>query len=164
MRPPKKDVVERALKAAAKSPCLKSRRGCVALAIHEGRQVVIGEGFNGPPVGSGCDGSEECRATCNKRCVHAEVRAMNDAEVGHDMIFPYSLVHVKLGENGLLAPSGGPSCWQCSREVLDRGCQGVWLFHETGWAFYPAQAFHELTMRECGVYYDRRFPEAAPKR
>lgn len=151
MRSPKKEIIDRALKAAAKSPCQKSKRGCVAMAIYEGRQISIGEGFNGSPDGT-CDGSDQCKATCNKRCIHAEVRAMNDAEIGQDFHLDYSIVHVKLGDDGKLAESGGPSCWQCSREVLERGVSGVWLYHSTGWKFYPARDFFDLTADECGIY------------
>ncbi len=135
MTAPSDTVIRRAELAAAKSPCAKSKRG-VVLTFDE---HVVAEGFNGPPPGIGCDGSTACRNDCGKRCVHAEMRALRGAATWLGQ-FPHShardggrglldVVHVKLGEDGRVVAGGGPSCWQCSREILDVGfVRGVWLY------------------------------------
>lgn len=39
------------------------------------------------------------------------------------------LIHVELAPDGCVVACGGPSCWQCAREVLDVGfVRGVWLY------------------------------------
>lgn len=91
--------------------------------------LLLGIGFNSPAAG-GCDATDSCKESCSKRCLHAEARAVRSAHrPGGD------IVHVKIDESGELAPGGGPSCWQCSREILDSGCRGVWLFEKNpdGW-------------------------------
>lgn len=133
--PPRIAIAE-AERVAAASPCAKSKHGVVAFRTFEvfgpivsHGATIIAAGFNGPPGARGCDGSAECRASCSKRCVHAEMRAIrmihpDDAEIGR-----IELVHVKIGKDGRVVPGGGPSCWQCSREVLDSdGIKAVWLF------------------------------------
>lgn len=75
---PPREIIELAENLAAQSPCAKSKRGVVAYAEHpsfDGPRVV-GSGFNGPPRPFRCYGDESCRATCNKYCVHAELRAI----------------------------------------------------------------------------------------
>lgn len=108
---------------AAMSPCQKSRRGVVAFSTGaRGSVAIYGEGFNGPALGA-CDGSEACRKDCGRRCVHAEMRAIRGVLDACD------LVHVKIGADGRVVAGGGPSCWQCSREILDgKLVIGVWLY------------------------------------
>lgn len=48
-----------------------------------------------------------------------------------------------------IAVSPGPSCWQCSREIVDVGLDAMWLFHEDGWRRYPAEEFHRLTLEQA---------------
>lgn len=140
-------AVSAAIAAARQSPCAKSRRG---VAVYR-KDAVVGVGFNGQPSGA-CDEAKfvrtfpsgivtsgrgilmraeakRCREECGKRCVHAEVRAIRAAvaNIGHtELEFEYEAVHVKVDHD--LVPGGGPSCWQCSREVLDVGLAGFWLF------------------------------------
>jgi hypothetical protein len=71
------------------------------------------------------------------------------------------LLHVKVID-GAVVPGGGPSCWQCSRLVVEARLRGVWLYEYppgdlTGhdlrevvgvWRFYDALNFHRIT---CGL-------------
>jgi hypothetical protein len=159
---PLPEYIDAAIAAARRSPCAKSKRGVVIY-----RHGIVGVGFNGQPSGE-CGGSGGvCWPVCHKVCVHAEMRAIREAlqrpgchtslpdlhEPGHRphalLHDPgYRLVHVKVIDGALVA-SGGPSCWQCSREILDVGLAGVWLFHFEGWRFYPADEFHAETLRAC---------------
>jgi deoxycytidylate deaminase len=183
-------AIKIALSEARRSPCAKSKRGAVLfLDDRETGSLLLGIGFNGPALGS-CDGSESCRTSCSKRCVHAEARAVRWAGRAGE------LVHVKIDERGELAPGGGPSCWQCSREILDAGCKGVWLYEKTPdgwcphadvaaadcwacqghageldrhgdlpivlarWRYYTATDFHRLTMAACEIHDPERIAAA----
>jgi len=174
-------VIEAARKAALRSPCQKSKRGVAAfyredaermeldstfaevvIATQNRDNVVIASvGWNSPPKGFLCDGSAECRRDCAKFCLHAEHRAIRAAGVIDGLCDDLELVHVKvIGEQ--IAAGGPPSCWQCSREIVDVGVHGVWLYEApthftpaslaTGtWHFYTAHDFHCETLKNCGI-------------
>lgn len=157
-----------ALRAARQGTCSKTRRGAAVFDPSDG--FVLGAGHNSIPDQAGsCAGTEQCRAECGRICVHAEVRAIREAlcrvgtrhnyETGEfipNTLRRYELVHVKLATgyrrrggdytDDLFVVSGPPSCWQCSREILDVGLEAVWLYHEGGWRRYPAPVFHALTL------------------
>lgn len=173
---PPPQVVARAELVAEMSPCRKSRRGVVAYAFRDGSLTpkILGEGYNGSPLGT-CDGSEACRRDCSKRCVHAESRALRNA-LGRVPYATFYLLHVRIGQDGTVAAGGGPSCWQCSREILDAGnVAGMWLLEATTpdaveawdrwyrgeadadrpaageWRYYTAEEFHRATIAACGI-------------
>jgi deoxycytidylate deaminase len=152
---------------ATDSPCQK--RG-VGIAMYRcerqlpgGRELVasgvgvICAAHNSPPVRTPCDGTPECRRDCRRRCVHAEMRAI---DIIPRELRPYGygnlrMVHVKLDDSGKLMPCYGPSCDDCSKHILDFGVGGIWLY-EVGqppcWVYYPAKDFHEITCARVGVY------------
>jgi deoxycytidylate deaminase len=135
-----------AVMAARKSTCCKSKRG---VAIYCGARLVIAES-NSPPKGFRCGGDDACRASCNKVAVHAEERAL--LHWRPTFVGEYDLVHAKVGETGNLVTSGPPSCWQCSRMILDADIiTRVWLNHAQGWAAYTPIDFHRLTLEHCGL-------------
>lgn len=140
-----------AVRVGAASPCAKSKRGVVIF----DQTRVLALGNNHPPRGFACSGSEACRAACPKLCVHAEQAALAalgpvDPTTGEPWA-NLDLLHVKVVD-GLPVPSGPPSCWQCSRAILDHGgIIGVWLLHEQGWRFYTAHDFHVLTLAACDL-------------
>lgn len=129
MNMPPSLAIEAARASAVWSPCAKSKRGaslfCVAA---NGAEVLVAVGFNGQPEGFSCTGTEACRRDCAKLCVHAEQRALQqlgcDDRDGNAIV---ELVHVKVVD-GLVVSGGPPSCWQCSRLVVEAGIRGVWLF------------------------------------
>lgn len=157
--------IRAALKAARQSPCAKSRRGVAVFRTVAGGVAIYGVGFNSMPGDATCDGSETCRAMCSKRCVHAEMRAIRAAAIRH--LTPLSgcyAVHVKLGTVGELVAGGGPSCWQCSREVLDVNLGSMWLYEQAHpnppvgltlppatWRRYTAAQFHAATLAACDL-------------
>lgn len=140
-------IVEAARLTALRSPCAKSKRG-VVLFDRDGHTPerydhLPGRGFNGQPGAFSCTGSAGCRTHCAKLCMHAEQRAIVDAMRYPQAVPLYALelVHVKVVNNEVV-PGGGPSCWQCSRLVVEVGLRGVWLFE--------AQRWHdELRCRAC---------------
>lgn len=161
MTSPPRGAVLAALRAASRSPCVKSKRG---VSIYEPETgLVISDGYNSQPSDV-CD--TKCMANCAKLCMHAEQRAIIAAQPWINSIPYCDGVHVKIFTAGgsytnlnysdydlekLLVPSGGPSCWQCSRLVLDSKLRGFWLFHENGWRRYDAEEFHRLTLEACGL-------------
>lgn len=161
-------IVTFAIHEAQKSPCSKSQRGAI---VYDTRDLVVhGSGFNGPPEPFRCTGSDACREHCNKSCLHAEARALQG--LARYQAHYSELVHAKTVQGELVA-GGGPSCWQCSRQILELQLHGVWLFQaqqvrdvdhagmfprvtaragEPGrWHFYTALEFHQATLRACGV-------------
>lgn len=141
---PPHEAIAMAVALALRSPCAKSCRG---VAITKDGEVV-GTGHNRPPGSRACAGDDECREACGKLCIHAEIDALR--KVDQRINFgPLELVHIKVTD-GVMVPSGGPSCWQCARDLLDDGrVAGVWLLHAyTGWHRYPILEFYELTMTD----------------
>lgn len=144
---PDEHVIAHALEVAALSPC-RSKRG---VALYDPRTGAHrGSGFNGPPGLLTCPGRAICSGTCGQRSVHAEVRALRSAATYFDNhpSGPYDLVHVELAADGGVKPCSGPSCWQCSREILDVGfVGGVWIYEAM-----PDEWCPHVDMRrtECG--------------
>lgn len=131
MRQPPQGVISRALAVAALSPC-RSKRGVAIFEVGSG--VVVGAGRNGPPAPLTCPGRERCAGKCGQLSVHAEMRALRSVDwsklrfFGFTVSGGYDMVHVEATEDGGVAACEGPSCWQCSREILDVGViGGVWL-------------------------------------
>jgi deoxycytidylate deaminase len=142
------DALDAAVVAARQSPCAKSQRGVVVFTRSHG---VLGSGWNSPPAPFRCDGSPACRAACNKLAVHAEMAALHAIRRdGARSRGDLEMLHVKVTD-GVPVPSGGPSCWQCSREVLASGVRWFWLLHEDGLRRYAAEDFHAITLRTAGL-------------
>jgi deoxycytidylate deaminase len=134
---------EAAVNAAKQSPCAKSKRGVAIWRVGS----MVGVGFNRPPPGMACDGSMSCIDACSKLCLHAERVALNEAG---KCAQGSSLVHVEvIGEEPVV--SGPPSCWQCSRDILDARIKSVWLLQTRGLVEYTALNFHIETLRNCGL-------------
>jgi deoxycytidylate deaminase len=113
-------ALDLAIEVGAQSPCQKSKRGVVI--FHPDRGVMA-TGFNHPPPGFHCDGIV-CRQHCAKVCVHAENDALS--KVAGDLEGA-ELLHTKVAD-GHAVPTGGPCCWQCSREIANRKLSFIWLF------------------------------------
>ncbi len=145
MNKPPEAAIDFAIECADQSPCQKSKRGAVLFM----GDVPVGGAFNGPPTGYECRDNGSCRRVCAERCMHAEERVFIKAGRLIDLAV-CEMVHVKI-RDGLLMPSGNPSCWQCSRTIVDVGLAGMWLYHEEGWKRYTAKEFNDLTLFECGI-------------
>ena len=142
---PPEYVIQAAIAASLNSPC-QSKRG-VCIFDHIGPEshntfIVITTGWNDKPRGFECDGSNTCKANCGAEAVHAEQMALLDAP---HIPKRAEMLHVKT-VNGVLVPSGGPSCLQCSKLLVGR-VAAMWLYHQDGWIRYPAEQFHSLTLK-----------------
>lgn len=154
-------IVEHAIRIASGSPCQKSKRGEV---VFDDFGRVLSAASNRPPIPRICDGTTKRRASCAKRCLHAE-----DTAIAMVMSLPLEhrrrieVLHVKV-VNGDLVPGDGPSCWQCSRRILDSGVSAIWLFQDGAagwpnpvrswptWVRWPALEFDDQTRLICEVY------------
>lgn len=177
MTPPPDFAIAAAVDAAGRSLCAKSKRGAAVFrrACSTGCcERVLGIGWNAQPGPFVCTGSDACKAACGKLCVHAELRAIR-AAIGNGWAGSLELVHAKVVDGQLVA-GGGPSCWQCSREILDVGIAAVWLFEavritasdvtgdvvsaESGllgtWRRYSAEEFHRATAAHHGLQLEVR--------
>lgn len=143
-----RDALEAAVAAAQHSTCAKSQRGVVVFSRSHG---VLSHGWNAPPAPFRCDGSQTCRANCNKLAVHAEMAALHalrhDGTRGRGHL---EMLHVKI-KGGVPVASGPPSCLTCSREVLASGIRWFWLLHEGGLRRYSTEDFHAVTLRNSGL-------------
>lgn len=150
---PYPSVVEAAVKVAASSPCVKSKRGAAIYEVDQ--EHVLSTGFNGPPMGGPCLGNEACFKQCNKYCVHAEAAAIQALsclqEYEHNYDSPKYLVHAKVVDGKLVA-GGPPSCWACANLILD--CEYfifVWLFEDLWegpkWTCWDDESFYRATLR-----------------
>jgi deoxycytidylate deaminase len=165
-------MVETAKGFANQSPCQKSKRGAVVFDPADPNAPPLGVGYNGRPDG-GCEGDETCRRDCGKICVHAEQRAIYSAlaaitPMPRRVRHPFStldILHVKTVD-GVVVPGGPPSCWQCSKAIVDTGIAGVWLYEHDAttapgsgvgdWIRYTATGFHDLTLKVHRIHpFDR---------
>lgn len=170
-------VIEAAREAALKSPCAKSKRG-VALfnraradqAASEWHRpvsealtyvyddVVVATGCNGPPSPFTCSGSDRCRRDCGKLCLHAEERAIRAAGALDD-VADLELVHVEV-VNDRVVPGGGPSCWQCSRLVVEVKLRGVWLYEHIP---CPSDRCPLCNGKSCSICDADPWPQVDPR-
>jgi deoxycytidylate deaminase len=142
---PPSDMVAAAVRASCNSPC-RSQRGAAIFTNYR----LITVGWNWKP--GGCDGTAACKATCRQLAVHAEQSALLQMDL--PSIEPADLLHVKTVD-GVLVPSGEPSCVQCSKLLLASGSiVGVWLYHADGWRRYDVAEFHQRSA--AAVHDDRR--------
>lgn len=140
-------ALEEAVNAASHSKC-KSQRGVVIWDRATGNIVY---GWNAPPKPFKCDGSDECRANCSKTAVHAEQSALMKMLNNYDMnINECEMIHVKIVDDEPVF-SEKPSCWQCSKLILESGLKSMWLYQKDGYVEYNPIEFHRLTLENCNI-------------
>lgn len=182
------DALTLAAQIATCSPCHKSKRGVVIFNKNGVFAAGYNQPPGGAPCANAPECREACGKVCvhaeqdalqhllrvhdgailgnwTMRRTEAHDDAMNHlmgdrrsaiVMARHDE--PLSLLHVKV-EDDKPVPSGPPSCWQCSREILHRGLvDRVYLLEGGDSVFsppklrsYTPQEFHAETMRHCGL-------------
>lgn len=154
-----KGALAEAVRAGSFSPCAKSKRGVVIWSPIEG---VVAWGWNAPPDGFRCDGSDECRASCGKVAVHAEQAALLACISKGVRARGLEMIHTKVVlVAGVWAGvfGGPPSCPDCSKLILEAGIAGMWLVEEREGrptlVRYAADEFHRLTLQNCGLHPGR---------
>lgn len=139
-----KHIIELSINEANNGSCLKSKRG---VAIWDKHEVAIASS-NSPPIPFKCD--DTCKNGCSKIAVHAEQRAIIDALQRGFILSECNMMHVKTINNELVI-SGGPSCVDCSKLIVETGIQNMWLYEEAGWIEYSAEDFHTETLKNIGI-------------
>ncbi len=146
---PPAEVVAAAVAAGRLALCAKSQRG---VAIFQLGGAVSARGFNAPPPGWACSRDQACAADCSKLCIHAEAMAITEALKIGEPVRGAEMLHVKL-RDGELVTGGGPSCWQCSKQMVAVGIAGMWLYENPGlWKRYEIKEFHRLTLAACSIF------------
>ena len=125
---------------ARKSRCQKSQRGVVI--VNDG--IILGRASNNPPLELLCE-PEKCHDICNEYCIHAEDRAIHEANAQGLDLKGSRLYHLKIKE-GAVRSSRNPSCPNCSKWILESGIAEVVLKHEIRHSLYDAKEFHELSL------------------
>ncbi|MEK6955772.1 MAG: hypothetical protein AABW52_03870 [Nanoarchaeota archaeon] len=142
-----KEEAEHWIKFAAEqardSRCSKSNRGVVIVKD----RFLIGKGTNNPPGNLEC-ATERCYPICNEYTIHAEQNAITDAMRNGDYqrLEGSRMYHVK-ARLGYIENSGGPSCVQCSKQVLESKIGDFVLKPREGYGLYEAGEFHELSLQ-----------------
>lgn len=139
---PPQGAIDIAVQMSTYSPC-QSKRGATIFAWRGGAVHILGRGYNHKTKFE-CDSSDACKATCRIDAVHAEQMALiNAAKTG--FIVGMEALHVK-AVDGVLVPSGGPSCVECSKLLRASGIAAVWLYHANGWQQYEIDDFHTQSL------------------
>lgn len=143
-------ALEQAVKYAKRSGC-QSKRGVVIWSRDLG---YIAGGWNAPPQPFICDGSDQCKAQCSKTAVHAEQAALVDMAkwANLDYLQDFEMLHVKVMD-GKAVISDKPSCWQCSKLILEFGLKSMWLYQKEGLVEYTPLEFHTLTLKNNDLNY-----------
>jgi deoxycytidylate deaminase len=136
---------ELAAEEALKSFCRKSYRGAVLIK----KEQVIGRGYILPTIFDHCDPCIRENIRDNSRqelcsAIHAEQMAvMHALQRGEKRLSGALMVHVKV-KNGVIVPSGKPSCTICSRLIQFYDIH-VALLHKKGIAIYEPDEFNKLS-------------------
>jgi deoxycytidylate deaminase len=137
---PPQECIDAAIGASLKADC-RSHRGIVVW----NADGIVSVGWNGPPKTRACTKDAVCKATCSRFAIHAEFRAVWQAGAAANGA---EMLHVKTVD-GQLVVSGGPSCPQCSKMLVEVGVAGMWLYRENGWQRYDVAEFDRLTIEHC---------------
>lgn len=136
-----------AAEIAQQATCYRAK--CGSVIVKDG--VIIGEGYNGPPLG------DESRRTCNKTwdytkkskydktcCIHAEWRAVIDAcKRNPDKIEGSTLYFMRVDEDGNFTSAGEPYCTTCSRFTMEAGVGEFVLWNEVSVEVYSLAEYDQ---------------------
>lgn len=142
--------MEEAASLARAALCLDAR--CGAVIVKDG--VIVGRGFNSPPHGA--SGESRChipktayhpRVTDKTCCIHAEIRAIQDALKKRGEALPGSALYfIRVDKEGaLIRAAGKPYCTLCSKMALDAGISEFVLWQESGLAAYGTDEYNTLS-------------------
>lgn len=139
-----------AAEAASEAMCLRAKCGSVIVS-RDG--VVIGKGFNAPPLG------QEDQRTCEETfdttrkpkydltcCVHAEWNAVIDAcKTSPDDVEGSRLYFMRVDENGGFTNAGVPYCTTCSRFTMQAGVAEFALWNKDGADIYALSEYNQAS-------------------
>ena len=151
--------------AGSLSSCAKSKRGAVIFSPYH--EHVIAAGYNSPPDGFLCDGSDACRASCGKVAVHAEQAALLNCITLRRPSADMEMLHTKVervGGEWVSVRGGPPSCAACSKLIVAANISHMWLIEDRDGVAtpvrYTAAEFHQLTLANCGLHSGMVLPRS----
>ncbi len=133
---------------AGKATCLERRCGAVLVKDEK----IIGRGFNSPP--GNLESQRRCgldkesldpKVTEKTCCVHAERRALRDAERRIGDVTGSIMYFASIDKKGNVLSSGRPYCTDCSKNALDSGVEFWVLEHKKGITIYNAEEYNDLS-------------------
>jgi len=142
--------ISHAMDVAKNSPCFRSK--CGSIIVKDG--IIIGEGFNAPPLGKKLDRCFKDDIPKNFKsdrscCIHAEERAIMEAlRKHHDKIVGSRLYFIRLDtatDEKMYA--GQPFCTICSKMALDSGIKEFVLWHKEGITVYDTDEYNDLSFK-----------------
>ena len=121
---------------------MKAKRGVVIVKNDE----IIATGFNRPLLEELCCMRADIKDNSQvERCtgIHAEQMGINNADPAY--MHGATMYYAKVKE-GVIVPSGKPSCTTCSRSILDSGIAEFVMWHGgNGFMSYGAHEFNVLS-------------------
>lgn len=141
--------LKKALEVTKESTC--GRAHCGAVIVKQ--STIIGRGFNSPPK------DLESQRRCHRKnelpkdfksdmtcCIHAEVRAINDALLNNPKDLSGSRIYfMRRTVDNEITKSGDPYCTICSKAVLDAGIKEFVLWQEKGIALFGTEEYNDLS-------------------
>lgn len=155
-------MVATCVQEAQLSPC-QSKRGAI---VFDQRGVILSYGHNDQPLPFMCTGRDDCKKNCGKTAVHAEQAAILGLSTYYHG--ELSMMHVKAvdGYSEMPKASGPPSCPECSKLILARGIEFMYLLADpTAELLHGAEVIGETVGAFSGEGYGhlqiRRYTAAA---
>lgn len=141
---------EVAADVARDATCLRAKCGSVIVAASG---VVIGRGYNAPPLGD--ESQRQCEAefdltkkpkydkTC---CVHAEWNAVIDAcKTAPEKLADATLYFMRIDDEGNFTDAGEPYCTACSRFTMQAGVAEFALWNQDGADVYTLPEYNDIS-------------------
>ncbi len=141
---------EKAADVANQATCRRAKCGSV---IVSKTGVIIGHGYNAPPLGDEdqrvCDiawdyaKKPKYDKTC---CVHAEWNAVIDALKNNaDQVPGSRLYFMRVGEDGKFTDAGEPYCTTCSRLTMQAGVAEFALWNNDSADIYTLPEYNKMS-------------------
>lgn len=152
---------EEAAFEARRATCLRAKCGS---AIVSRSGVVLGTGFNAPPLGDETQRMCEADFAQDKKpkydktcCVHAEWNAALDAcaNASKDQLEGSRLYFMRVDEYGDFTDAGEPYCTVCSRISMQAGVAEFALWNNNGADIYPIDEYNHISYE-----YFKKHPNA----
>ena len=143
---------EEAARVADEATCLRAKCGSVVVSASG---VVIGRGYNAPPLGD--ESQRRCNDTFDLEkkpkydktcCVQAEWNAVIDAcKTAPEKLAGATLYFMRIDEDGNFTDAGEPYCTTCSRLTMAVGIKEFALWNDDDADVYLLPEYNERSYR-----------------
>lgn len=148
---PIRQYFEEAAYVARQATCRRAKCGS---AVVSRSGVVLGTGFNAPPLGDESQRTCEAEWDLSKKlkyyktcCVHAEWNAVIDAlkNASTQQLDDSRLYFMRVDESGDFTDAGEPYCTTCSRFTMAAGIGEFALWNSSGADIYTTAEYNQLS-------------------